>query len=136
MRIQKKSLPLFLIWPDFSSFSIDSYMHAYLKSKNYKCLIGYFVLRIMTINFLDSQMPRLFSLHFHIFWILHFHIFWILHFLIFWIILLLYFTFSHLLHVWTFVFFIFPFWVSFWVCLKYQWCNLLLFIYHLKKLTK
>ena len=34
-------------------------------------------------NFLDSQMPRLFSLHFHIFWILHFHILWILHFHIF-----------------------------------------------------
>ena len=34
-------------------------------------------------------------------------------FLIFWIGLLLDFTFSHLLDFWTFVFFIFPFWVSF-----------------------
>ena len=48
-----------------------------MNPKTTKWLIGLFVLRIMTINFLDSQMPRLFSLHFHIFWILHFHIFWI-----------------------------------------------------------
>ena len=91
----------------------------------------------MTINFLDSQMSRLFSLYFTSFWIFHFHIFWILHFHIFCIlhcyifcilhfhifcILHFYiftslrfhiFTFSHLLHFWAFVFFIFPFWVSF-----------------------
>ena len=52
-------------------------------------------------------------LHFHIFCILHFHIFCILHFHIFTSLHLYIFTSSHLLHFWTFVFFIFPFWVSF-----------------------
>ena len=90
------------------------------ESKNYKMFNRLICIKNNDNWFLDSQMPSVFPLHFHIFWILHFHIFWILHFhifwilhfLIFWIILLLDFTFSHLLDFWTFVFFIFPFWVN------------------------
>ena len=61
---------------------IDICLH--IESINYKMLN-----RLICVKnndneiFLDSQMPRLFSLHFHIFRILHFHIFCVLHFHIF-----------------------------------------------------
>ena len=104
-------LSLFLIYGQTLIFSIsppsrkDMYMRAF---------------------FLYSQMPHIFSLHFHNFWIFELFDFWIILLLDFtfshlwdiwtfwfWMILLLDFTFSHLLDFWTFGILYFPFWVSF-----------------------
>ena len=109
-------------------------MHAYARRRRNLAIV-----RIMTINFsglsnasfifftfshlLDFKFSHLLYSTFHIFWILHFHILYssVSHLLYSTFSHLLYstflhlyiFTFSHLLHFLNFVFFIFPFWVSF-----------------------
>ena len=102
-------------------------MHAYIYARRRRNLA---ILRIMTMNFfgfsnaafiffpfshlLDFTFSQLLYFTFsHLLYSTFSHLLYILHCYIFTSLHLYIFTFSHHLHFWTFVFFIFNFWVSF-----------------------
>ena len=93
---ESKKMSLFLICPDFSSFS-HRYMRAQWIKKKYKMFNRLICIK-NNDNFLDSQMPRFFTFS-HLLDFTFSHL---------WDNSIIGFYISHLLDFWTFVFFIFP----------------------------